>query len=200
MTKPNNKDFLYDTLVFFAGGALLSTAINCFLSDNDILFGGFTGIATILNYLIGFPIGTAIFIMNIPLFILAYRKLGGKFIKRTVWATLITSAMIDIGVFLPTYTRDRLLASIVGGTLVGVGLGIVFIRHATTGGVDIMAELVNYKHPQISLGKSILVFDAVVVVIGGFIYGNVEAVLYAIVVTFVTSQVLDYIVFRHKNS
>ncbi len=200
VTNPNKiKEILSDILIFIAGGALLSTAINCFLSDNDILFGGFTGIATILNYLIGFPIGTAIFIMNIPLFFLAYKKLGGTFIKRTILATLITSLMIDIGVFLPTYTNDRLLASIVGGALVGVGLGIVIIRHATTGGVDIMAELVNLKHPHISLGKIILIFDAVVVILGGFVYGNVESVLYAIVVSFVTSQVLDYIIFRHRK-
>lgn len=191
----NVKEFLFDTTVFIAGGIALSIAINCFLSDNDILYGGFTGIATILNYLFAIPIGTAIFLMNVPMFIVALKKLGGKFIRRTIWATFITSALIDIGVFMPTYTQDLLLSSIIGGALVGVGLGIIFIRNATTGGVDIIAKLIQINHPHFSFGKSILVFDAVVVIVGGIIYGNVEAVLYATVVTFVSAQVLDYIIY-----
>ncbi len=191
----NIKEFLSDTVIFIAGGIGLSLAINCFLSDNDILYGGFTGIATILNHLFKIPIGTAIFVMNVPLFIVALKKLGGKFIRRTIWATFITSVLIDIGVLLPIYTRDLLLSSIIGGALVGVALGIIFIRNATTGGVDIIAKLIQIKHPHFSFGKSILIFDAVVVVAGGILYGNIEAILYATVVTFVSAQVLDYIIY-----
>lgn len=189
------KEFLIDTFIFIIGGAFYSIAINCFLSRNNILNGGFTGIATILNYLFELPIGTVIFIMNIPVFIIAFKKLGVKFVLRTVWATLINSTFIDLGVFLPVYQNDLLLSSLFGGALVGVALGIIFIRNATTGGVDIIAKLVKMKFPQISLGRSILIFDALVVILGGIIYRNVESMLYASVVIFVSAQVLDFVIF-----
>ncbi len=189
------KGFFVDTFIFVIGGCLYSVAVNCFLSKNNILNGGFTGIATILNYLFDLPIGTVIFIMNIPLFLIAFKKLGAQFVLRTVWATFISSTLIDFGVILPVYNNDLLLSSLFGGALVGVSLGIIFIRNATTGGVDIIAKLVQLKHPQISIGRSILVFDAVIVILGGIVYRNFESMLYASVVIFVSSQVLDYVIF-----
>lgn len=189
------KEFTLDTLIFILGGMAFSVAINCFLSKNNILNGGFTGFATILNFLFNFPIGTSVFLMNIPLFIIAFKKLGAKFLNRTVWATLITSTLIDIGVILPVYENDLLLSSIFGGALVGISLGIIFIRNATTGGIDIIAKLIQVEHPHISIGKSILIFDAIIVVLGGIVYRNFESMLYASVVIFVSAQVLDYIIY-----
>ncbi len=189
------KDFGIDTVVFILGGIGLSVAVNCFLSKNNILYGGFSGIATILNFLFEIPIGTAIFLMNVPLFILALKKLGGRFIKRTIWATFITSLIIDSGAFFPVYSNDLLLSSIIGGALVGISLGIIFIRNATTGGIDIIAKLIQINHPHFSFGKSILIFDGIVIVLGGIIYKNIESMLYAAVVTFVSAQVLDYIIY-----
>lgn len=189
------KEFLIDTFIFVIGGILYSISINCFLSKNNILNGGFTGIATILNYLFQLPIGTVIFIMNIPLFFIAFKKLGVRFVLRTVWATLINSTFIDLGAILPVYQNDLLLSSLFGGALVGIALGIIFIRNATTGGVDIIAKLVKLHFPHISIGRSILFFDAFVIVLGGIIYRNFESMLYASVVIFVSAQVLDYVIF-----
>lgn len=189
------KEFFIDTFIFILGGILYSVAINCFLSRNNILNGGFTGIATILNYLFDLPIGTVIFILNIPLFFIAFKKLGVRFVLRTVWATLVTSTFIDVGVILPVYKNDLLLSSLFGGALVGLALGIIFIRNATTGGVDIIAKLVKLKFPHISLGRSILLFDAFVVILGGIVYRNIESMLYASVVIFVSAQVLDFVIF-----
>ena len=189
------KEFLADTLVFILGGILYSVAINCFLSRNNILNGGFTGVATIINFLFDLPIGTVLFIMNIPVFAVAFKKLGVRFVLRTVWATLINSTLIDIGVLLPVYQNDLLLSSLFGGALTGIALGIIFVRNATTGGVDIIAKLIQLKKPHISMGRSILLFDAAIVVLGGIVYGNVESMLYAAVVIFVSAQVLDYIIY-----
>ena len=189
------KEFIIDTFIFVIGGILYSVAINCFLSKNNILNGGFTGIATILNYLFQLPIGTVIFIMNIPLFFIALKKLGVRFVLHTMWATLINSVCIDLGVILPVYQNDLLLSSLFGGALIGLALGIIFIRNATTGGVDIIAKLVKLKFPHISMGRSILFFDIFVVILGGIIYRNFESMLYASVVIFVSAQVLDYVIF-----
>ena len=193
--KGNAKEFLIDALVFIAASTAFSVGINCFLARNNILNGGFTGIATILNYLFEIPIGTAIFIMNVPLLLIAFKKLGIKFIFRTFLVIAISSIIIDIGAFLPVYRNDLLLSSIFGGLLSGISLGIIFMRNATTGGVDIIAKLIKIKYPHISLGKSIFILDAVVIIAGGFVYGNFESMLYASVAIFVSAQVLDYIIY-----
>ncbi len=190
------KEFAIDTLVFIIGGALYSVAINCFLAHNNILNGGFTGAATIVNHLWSFiPIGTCLFVLNVPLFLIAFKKLGTRFILRTGWATFLLSLMIDLGVKLPQYHGDLLLASLFGGALMGVALGIIFLRNATTGGIDIIAKLVQLSHPQISIGRTMLLFDAAIVLLGGIVYRNIESMLYAAVVIFVSSQVVDYVIY-----
>lgn len=185
------KEFLIDTLVFIVASIAFSVGINCFLANNNILNGGITGIATILNYLFEFPIGMGIFVMNVPLLLIALKKLGLKFVFRTFLVIAISSVIIDLGAFLPVYKNDLLLSSIFGGVLSGISLGIIFLRNATTGGVDIIAKLIKLRHPHITLGKSIFILDAVVIITGGIIYGNLESMLYAAVTVFVSAQVHD---------
>ena len=191
----NGKEFLIDTLIFIIASSAFSVGINCFLANNNILNGGLTGIATILNYLFDFPIGMGIFLMNVPLLLIAFKKLGVMFVFRTFWVIAISSVIIDLGAFLPVYKNDLLLSSIFGGVLSGISLGIIFLRNATTGGVDIIAKLIKLRHPHITLGKSIFILDAVVIITGGFIYNNLESMLYAAVTVFVSAQVLDYIIY-----
>ena len=191
----NLKEFLFDTLVFILASTAFSVGINCFLANNNILNGGITGIATILNYLFDFPIGMGIFLMNVPLLLIAFKKLGVMFVFRTFWVIAISSVIIDLGAFLPVYKNDLLLSAIFGGVLSGFSLGIIFLRNATTGGVDIIAKLIKLKHPHITLGKSIFILDAVVIITGGIIYGNLESMLYAAITVFVSAQALDYIIY-----
>ena len=193
--KYNIKEFFFDILVFVVASTAFSVGINCFLARNNILNGGFTGIATILNYLFEIPIGVAIFIMNTPLLIIAFKKLGVKFVFRTFLVIAISSVIIDLGAFLPVYKNNLLLSSIFGGVLSGLSLGIIFMRNATTGGVDIIAKLIKLRHPHITLGKSIFILDAIVIIAGGFVYGNFESMLYATISIFVSAQVLDYVIF-----
>lgn len=195
------KTFLTDTAVYIVGGVLYSISVNCFLSKNQILNGGFTGFATITNYLFNLPIGTVIFLLNIPLFIISYKKLGIRFVVSSFWATFIMSALIDIGDFLPVYRGDLLLASLFGGVLSGAGLGVIFINGATTGGTDIIAKLIGLKYPHISLGKTIFLVDLAIITLGGLVYKNIESSLYAAVVIFVSTQTIDYIIFGvHRSS
>ena len=189
------KEILIDTLVFIIASSAFSVGINCFLANNNILNGGLTGIATILNYLFDFPIGMGIFLMNVPLLLIAFKKLGVMFVFRTFWVIAISSVTIDLGAFLPVYKNDLLLSSIFGGVLSGFSLGIIFMRNATTGGVDIIAKLIKLKYPHITIGKSIFILDAIVIITGGIIYNNIESMLYAAVTVFVSAQVLDYIIY-----
>lgn len=189
------KEFLIDTLVFIVASSVFSVGINYFLARNNILNGGITGIATIFNYLFDFPIGMGIFVMNVPLLLIAFKKLGVLFVFRTFWVIAISSVIIDIGAFLPVYKNDLLLSAVFGGVLSGFSLGIIFMRNATTGGVDIIAKLIKLKYPHITIGKSIFILDAIVIITGGIIYNNIESMLYAAVTVFVSAQVLDYIIY-----
>lgn len=199
--KSKIKSFLTDTAVFIFGGVLYSISVNCFLSKNQILNGGFTGFATVINYLSGLPIGTVILFLNIPLFIISYKKLGVRFVISSFWATFIMSALIDMGDFLPVYRGDLLLASLFGGVMSGAGLGIIFINGATTGGTDIIAKLIGLRYPHITLGKTIFLIDLAIIALGGVVYKNIESSLYAAVVIFVSTQTIDYIIFGvHRSS
>lgn len=199
--KSKIKSFLTDTAVYILGGVLYSISVNCFLSKNQILNGGFTGFATVINYLSGLPIGTVILFLNIPLFIISYKKLGVRFVISSFWATFIMSALIDMGDFLPVYRGDLLLASLFGGVLSGAGLGVIFINGATTGGTDIIAKLIGLRYPHISLGKTIFLIDLAIIALGGLVYKNIESSLYAAVVIFVSTQTIDYIIFGvHRSS
>lgn len=194
--KQKIKEILIDILFCGIGGMLFSLSVNMFTSPNQIAPGGFTGIATLLNYLFELPIGTMIFILNIPLFALAYKFFGRDFIFKTLIVTLYVSLIIDLTErFIPTYAGDRLLAALFGGVLSGGGLALVFLRGATTGGTDILAKLLRIKWPYISMGSVILFADLAVVIASGFVYRNIESVLYAIIVLFVSSRSIDYMLY-----
>ena len=193
--KTQLKKALLDGLVFLLGGSLYAIGVRSFTAGNHILNGGFTGIATILHVLWNFPIGTTVFLFNVPLFFLSFQKFGKAFVCRTFAATLLTSVLVDLASVLPVYQNDLLLASIIGGALTGAGMGLIFLRNATTGGVDSIAKLVRLKKPHVSMGKSILLFDAFVVLLGGLVFQNVESMLYAAVTIFVSTQVIDAILY-----
>ncbi len=181
-----------DLLAYAAGGALYAAAVRVFLAPNDILLGGFTGISTVLHHLFGTPIGTVVFLLNVPLLVLAYRKFGAVFLLRTGLATLLSSAFMDLfALFLPVYTGDRLLGALFGGILGGAGLGLVFLRGATTGGADILSKLLRLKFPQMSMGRLILLLDLAVVLLSFAVYRSFEAVLYSLVAIYVSAQAVD---------
>ena len=194
-TKYYIKEYLIDTIVFIIGSMFFSVGVNCFTYKNHILNGGFTGLSTIINYLTGLPIGLIMFVINIPFFIISYKKLGQRFIMRTTLAAFILSLIIDLGNSLPVYQNDLLLSAIFGGALCGAGLGIIFLRNATTGGTDIIAKLLQVWFPQVPMGKTIFLFDLVIIIAGGLIYHNVESMLYAGIVIFLSSNTIDYILY-----
>ena len=188
--------YVTDFLFWVVGSLFYSAAVNVFSVPNNISLGGLTGIATLLKYSFGTPVGLMVFVMNIPLFIIAWKMIGVKFIVRTFIASSMTSAFIDIfAKYFPHYTGDRLLAAIFCGLFCGLGLAIIFVRDATTGGTDIVAKLVHIKRPNISIGRVILACDALVVISAGLVFRNFESMLYAAIAIFVTSRTVDYIIY-----
>ena len=185
-----------DVLFFVLGGLLVAVGISIFNAPNGIASGGFTGVATILNSLLKIPIGSTVLIMNIPIFIIGANKYGLKFIYKSIIATMIMTVLIDIVAYiLPFYKGEKILCAVFGGLLTGVGLGIVFLRGATTGGVDIIAKILGEKFPHISIGNIILILDGVVIIASAIVYQNIENALFAVVAIFVQSKAIDTILY-----
>lgn len=186
-----------DVLCYMAGCAAYALSVDIFTAPNHIAPGGLTGVSTILNYLVPqIPIGTAIMVLNIPLFILSFVKLGRSFTVRTLLCTVGSSVLIDVlEPLVPPFVDDSLLVPIFGGVLMGVGLGLLFMRGACTGGSEIVARLLEKKMPHIPVGRFILMLDAVVVAVSALVFRNVYTAMFAIIHIFVTSTLMDSLIY-----
>ena len=190
------KSFLWDFFFYLLGSSTYSVAVIMFLSANKISPGGLTGIATLLNYAFSLPIGTVVFVLNIPLLILGFLKFGKYFIIKTTIATVFVSTLLDIfEMILPKTKIDLILASVFGGILMGLGISLIMSRGSTTGGVDIIAKFINLKFPHISIGRIMLAIDAIVVGISALAYKNTQSALYSIVSLYAASKIMDLILY-----
>ncbi len=194
--------WLLDIPLIILGAAVYSAGINCFTAPNDIAPGGVGGLATVISYLSGHKIGIGLIfgIFNIPLVIAGFLKLGRPMMLRTLLAVVITTAFTDhLSVLFPTYVGDRILAAVFGGLLIGAGIGLVYLREGTTGGTDIINKLIQKAKPHLSLGFIMMITDAVVVVVSILVYGNLESGLYAIIAIFVSSKIIDMILYGGRE-
>lgn len=188
------KTLVLDYIIIIFGAMIYAMSVVIFTSPNNIAPGGLTGISTMLNFLFSFPIGITIFVLNIPLFIWGAIENGIAFLTKTITGTALVSVFIDVfALFLPSYSGDTMLASIFGGILNGVGLGLVFYRGGSTGGFDIIALNLNKRFPHISTGNIILLADVTVLVSAFFVYNSIESVLYAAIAIFISIRVIDMI-------
>ena len=194
--KINVKEILLDILICSAGAFIYAAGVNCFVSPNEISSGGATGLAILANHLWNFPIGTAMFAINIPLFIISLIVFGKSFIVKTLFSTLMTSVFIDVGtLFMPAYEGDKILAALFGGAIMGVGLGVIFTRGSTSGGTDIMGRLLKKALPHLSMGRLVMICDLFVVLLAGVVYRNIESILYATIVFLVSSKSIDLVLY-----
>lgn len=162
-----------------------------FLTPNLIAPGGLTGVSTILYKFTAWPVGITSLLMNIPLFLTGYRAVGPVFVFRSLVATILFSVSIDLLQF-PPVTDDPLLASLFGGILLGIGLGLILRGGATTGGTDMVARLVHRRFPSVTVGMFLFALDFLVVIAAGITLGSGEA-LYALICIAVSSKVIDMV-------
>lgn len=185
-----------DGLFYVMGSVLYALSVNIFTAPNQIAPGGVTGVATLLNFLWGTPIGTMILLVNLPLLIAAWFRLGKAFTVRTLIVTVLSSVVIDATApFLPVFRGDKMLIALFGGVLAGAGLGLIYMRGATTGGTEVVARLLERKFRHIPIGRLILLVDALVVAASALVYRNVETALYAMVLIFVSTSLMDALVY-----
>ncbi len=197
ITKRDVKD-----VILILAGCLTGAAAFSFLTfPNSIVSGGLTGIAQILNLLTGLPVGVMVIVMNVPLFLVAWRKFGIRFIIYSAIGMTGTSIFIDLfDVFHVVLTHDMLLASIFGGVMRGLGAGLIYWPGATAGGSDIGARLLRRRYPHINYGTLALCLDAVVVAAFAVVFKRVDSAMYTIITMFVSSRIVNLILYGLSNS
>ncbi len=167
-------------------------AYPAFLTPNRIAPGGLTGVATILNHLFGWHIGLVSLILNAPLFLIGYRRVGKIFAFRSLIATILFSVCIDT---LPqtAWTDDPLLGAVFGGVILGIGLGLIIRGGATTGGTDMIAKMLHRRIAFLSVGLILFVIDCIVIIAAALLIGGNEALL-ALICIYVSSKVIDMVI------
>ncbi len=190
------KTVWFEYLCIIAGTGLMAFAIQCLYDPTGMVVGGFTGVAIIVKNLSeikipgGIPLWLTNLALNLPVFLIAFRKKGKKFVARTAFATVSLSAWLYV---IPKWNfseGDFMLASIYGGLLTGCGIGLVLMAKATTGGTDMVASLIQRHMRHYTVVQIMLVLDGIIILTGLAVFG-LKAALYAVVAIFISSKVSD---------
>lgn len=177
------------------GSVLVAVAISLFLEPNNVAPGGVSGIAIMVEYLTDFSVGTVTVIINIPLMILGFVKLGKAFTLSTGACVLLSSALTDLFALIKPVTHDRLMAALAGGAIFAAGLALIFRTGATTGGTDIIIRLLRLKYRHIKSGVIFFVIDGIISLASGFVFRNFDIALYALLSLVVMTIVMDTVLY-----
>ncbi|MFI3313769.1 MAG: YitT family protein [Eubacteriales bacterium] len=200
MEQKSPRELAQTVVLIIFGSMLYAAGFDLFLKPNDINLGGLTGIGLLLTVVTPLEsIGSFVIVMNIPLFILAYRHVGRGFFMGSLVGMLTSSIMVDVFAHLDGIQSEPLMACIFGGIMIGVGMGIVFKQGASTGGTDIVGRLVKKKFPYLPMGKAMFFSDAVVLVATGIVFQDVNKMMYSAVALFVITTVMDVIIYGQNN-
>lgn len=183
------------------GSAVFALGFDLFLAPNNLNIGGMSGLAMVLQELLGFgSIGVLTMLLNVPLFVLGTKKLGKRFLIGSLAGMLLSSVFIDLFALLPVPKTEVLLDSLYGGAISGVGLGLVFLSGATTGGTDIAARLLRRKFRSASLGKMMLLVDLGIILLTGIVFHDISRTLYSALPLAVSSVVIDQLLYGLDHS
>lgn len=196
--KNNNKrkEFLLDLLCDIAGSILYAVGIYTFARTANFAPGGVSGLALIINYLWGLPIGMVSLFLNVPLIILSYKFVGRKFLIKTMRTMLFCTFFLDVVFpFTPSYTGSPFMAALYSGVFIGAALALFYSRSTSSGGTDFLTVTIKVLRPHLSIGAVTMAIDLVIIALGGPVFRNIDAILYGLLTTFITSMVIDKIMF-----
>lgn len=191
------RNVLTQYLIITASCALYAVGFNWMFDPNHISVGGFTGLGQIINYLLpGLPIGTIVIILNVPLFVLGWRFIGKDFLFSSIYATAVSSLMIDGLAAVHTFKpMEPILACLYGGVIIGVSCGIMLREGATTGGTELAARLLKLKLESLSIGTLCLAIDILVTVTYALIFRDLTRALYGMISLSLISVSIDKVVY-----
>lgn len=192
-------------LLMTVGAIIYGIAIAVFLDPNQLAPGGVSGLSIILNTLL--PIGTGVWILliNVPLLIAALIVFKFKFLIGTLYATLLSSAVIEIvdrgfSKYIPDMSDHMLIAALAGGAMLALGIGLVFRGGGSTGGFDIVVKILRRKFRHMKTGGLYLILDCVVIVLSAIVFRNVLVAMYAVVTCVTNSTLLDVVLYGKDNA
>lgn len=181
---------------------LYALSFNWCYVPNNIAYGGFTGVAQMIHAFVGFPsVGTIIFCLNVPLFLLGWRFLGGQVLVSSLYAMSVSSAMIDIMAGFHTFApMEPLLACIYGGLILGISLGLILGQGATTGGTDLLARLLKLPIPWLPIGKLLMGLDLTIICASALVFRSLDNALYGLVALYISTLVMDTMLYGLEES
>jgi len=184
-----------------AGSAIFAVGFAFFLQPNHMSPGGISGLALILVELLGFgSVGMLSIFMNLPLFVLGGLKIGKRFFAGSLIGMLLSSVLIDVFAAVNLPSPEPLIAIVYGGVLCGLGIGIVFVSGTSTGGSDILVRLLKLRYRNVPIGQISLTFDAVVVILTGLVFRDMNKALYTGITVYLCGKMVDAVVYRFDYS
>ena len=202
MTKPNLTRMVRDYAWIALGSVLYSLSFDWFYVPNQIGFGGLTALGMILNYLSpAIPIGMVVLILNIPLFLLGWKFLGGHTLVSSLFAMAATSVLVDLIAALYTFPpMDPMLAAVFGGVSLGASLGMIFSKGATTGGTDLIARLLKLPFAWLPVGRLLLVVDLSMLLAVSIAFRSMESAMYGMISLYISTLVMDGVLYGMDQS
>jgi hypothetical protein len=188
--------FICRYIVITFAACIYAVGISMFLDPNNLAPGGLTGAAVILTRIIPITLGTLIVIMNIPIMILGAWKFGARFTLSTLYTLVVSSAFMEIFERMGyVVTHDKILAALVGGTLMGAGMGLCLRMETTTGGIDIIIKVLRQKYRQVKSGEMYLIIDGLILAAAALYFKDIEVSMYAGVAIVVSTYILDKVLY-----
>lgn len=191
--------FKEDIVYIFLGTFLMAVGVNSFFESHNLVIGGASGLAILMSSFfyglsgVRIPLWVLFFMINVPLFLAGFWVLGFNKLKKSFFATALLSFMLWATGFLPEFETDLPIAAVFGGIIEGAGLGLVLRTGFTTGGSDLLATVINKKLPRFSVSFLILIVDYIIIALGFFEFGSINA-FYAIISVFIAVKMIDFFV------
>ena len=197
MDKANVRRLFFSYLWITLASAVYALGFDWCYVPNQIGFGGITGVGQIINHFLPIaPIGGVVIVLNVPLFLLGWRLLGGHLLFSSLYAMFISSVFVDLfAALIPFQSMDPMLATIFGGLLIGLSLGVVLLQGATTGGTDLVARLLKLKISWLPMGKLLMAVDLVVIAAVALTFQNFSSALYGVVSLYIASVSMDMVLY-----
>lgn len=181
-------------LLTVIGTMITGFGVGVFLTPNKIVGGGATGLSTLLYHTFGFEPGLSFFVINIIFLVLGLKVLGKDFVLKTLVGTFCISIFVQIFSYIKVPVSNLTLATLYGGALYGIGIGLSFAAGASTGGTDILGRIIQTKFSHIPIGKLLLFVDGVIITVSLIIFKDVELVLYGITALLISSYTIDFVI------
>lgn len=185
------RDFISDFFRIAIGTIIMAAGLELFLLPNQLSTGGFSGIAIIIYYILKVPVGTTILLLNIPLFIIAYFKVGKEFFAKAVIGTIFLSIFLNAFEKINPITEDRFLAFLYGSVIVGIGTAMVLKVNGSTGGTDLLANIIRSFKPHLKTGSLIVTLDTIIIIANTFFFKDIEVGLYSALAIYILGKILD---------